>query len=72
MSKHLDRANLFVTVLLGISALYDSHVTRKRNKHLDEKDTRIKDLEDEVKKLKEFQAAAEKPAVSVDVEKEKK
>jgi hypothetical protein len=47
----LEKASVLVTVLLGLNTLYEGYVGRKRNRELDEKDRKIRDLEDRLKKL---------------------
>jgi hypothetical protein len=50
-TDRLGKASVLVTILLGLNTLYEGHVNRRRNRELDEKDRKIRDLEDRLKKL---------------------
>lgn len=52
-TDRLGKASVLVTILLGLNTLYEGYVSRKRNRELDEKDRKIRELEDKLKKHEE-------------------
>jgi hypothetical protein len=63
--SRLEKGSILVTIALGLNTLWNDHQARKRNRDLDERDRRIRELEDRIRALDPLGQKSAPPAPTV-------